>query len=181
MTERHTIQEWLENPDERLELIEGELVPKPLSGMPEGNAKGGISAVLRSSFHSASGGWWFGASVDTQLGEDGFRPDLAGWRRARFTTAIDGRPGVLRPDWICEVMGPLHRGGDLLQRLRLFHQAGVPHFWVLDVRSGVLAVFRHEALGYLNVLTAERGQLVRAEPFDAIEINVGILLGDDPE
>ena len=101
MTERHTIQEWLENPDERLELIDGELVPKPLTGMREGNAKSGISAALRSAFHSASGGWWIGHSVDTQLGENGFRPDLAGWRRERSSTALNGRPVVLRPDWIC--------------------------------------------------------------------------------
>ena len=78
-------------------------------------------------------------------------------------------------------MGWLNRPSDMIRRLRLFHQAGVPHFWVLDVNAGALAVFRHEPLGYLNVLTVERGHLVRAEPFEAIELNVGILLGDDPE
>lgn len=35
--------------------------------------------------------------------------------------------------------------------------------------------------GYLEVLSAERGQTVRAEPFDAIEIAVGALFGDEPE
>jgi hypothetical protein len=33
----------------------------------------------------------------------------------------------------------------------------------------------------LNVLTAQRGHTIRAEPFDAIELSVGALLGDDPE
>ena len=58
-------------------------------------------------------------------------------------------------------------------------QAGVEH-WLLDPTTGMLSVFRHEAEGYLNVLTAERHQLVRASPFDAVELRVAELLGDDP-
>jgi hypothetical protein len=40
-------------------------------------------------------------------------------------------------------------------------------------------VYRHSADGYVTVLVAEAGQIVRAEPFDAIELNVSELLGDD--
>jgi hypothetical protein len=40
-------------------------------------------------------------------------------------------------------------------------------------------VHRWHADGYLEVLAAERVQRVRAEPFDAIELDVGVLLGDD--
>jgi hypothetical protein len=35
--------------------------------------------------------------------------------------------------------------------------------------------------GYLEVLSAERGELVRAEPFQAIELPVAALFGDDVE
>lgn len=45
----------------------------------------------------------------------------------------------------------------------------------------VLTVHRWMEGGYLNVLTAERGERVRAEPFDAIEGSVGVLFGDDPD
>ncbi len=34
--------------------------------------------------------------------------------------------------------------------------------------------------GYVTLLRAERGEVVRAEPFDAIELAVGTLFGDDP-
>jgi hypothetical protein len=40
-------------------------------------------------------------------------------------------------------------------------------------------VYRWHADGYLEVLSAERGQTVRAEPFDAIELVVSGLFGDE--
>jgi hypothetical protein len=57
----------------------------------------------------------------------------------------------------------------------------VPHYWVLDPKLGILTVFRHEPRGYASVLTADRADRVRAEPFDSMELTVGWLLGDDPE
>ncbi len=33
--------------------------------------------------------------------------------------------------------------------------------------------------GYITLLRAERGEIVRAEPFDAIDLHVGALFGDD--
>ena len=39
----------------------------------------------------------------------------------------------------------------------------------------------HDPDGYVEVLIAERGETVRAEPFDAIELRVGVLFGDDDD
>ena len=33
--------------------------------------------------------------------------------------------------------------------------------------------------GYVEVLVAEKAEVVRAEPFQAVEIRVGVLFGDD--
>lgn len=33
--------------------------------------------------------------------------------------------------------------------------------------------------GYLHVIGAEEGERLRAEPFDAVELAVGVLFGDD--
>jgi hypothetical protein len=41
-------------------------------------------------------------------------------------------------------------------------------------------VHRWTEQGYLLALSAERGERVRAEPFDAIEIDLGVLFGDEP-
>lgn len=183
----HTIEEWLAQPSERrLELIDGEFIEKALPDVPHALAQGGLLVTLRPVFHRKPGaagpgvgGWWILPGVDIQLGENGYRPDVAAWRRDG--SLPHGRPVTLRPDWICEVMSDSNRANDTIRKLRRYHEAGVPHYWLIDPDSGTLNVFRHETQGYLSVLVADRGQRVRAEPFDAIEVDVGVLLGDDPE
>jgi hypothetical protein len=55
----------------------------------------------------------------------------------------------------------------------------VSHFWIVDPIEETLDVYRWHTDGYLQVLAAERGDRVRPEPFDAIELCVGVLFGDD--
>ena len=52
-------------------------------------------------------------------------------------------------------------------------------FWILDPMRETLSVYRWTDVAYLEVLTAERGEQVRAEPCDAVESDVGMLFGDD--
>lgn len=192
MTERgrpHTIEEWLAQPPERrLELIDGEFIEKALPDVPHAMSQGGVLAALHPVFHRkpggagpGQGGWWILPEVDVQLGANGYRPDVAGWRRERAPEPPQGRPVTLRPDWICEVLSDTNRHNDTIRKLRRYHEAGVPHYWLLDPETGTLNVFRHEPQGYLSVLVADRPQRARAEPFEAIEVQVGVLLGDDPE
>ena len=88
---------------------------------------------------------------------------------------------TIRPDWLCEIVSESNRAVDTVIKLRRYHQAGVPHYWILDQTDRTLSVYRHTADGYLVALRAEASELVRAEPFDAIELRVGVLLGDDPD
>jgi len=44
-----------------------------------------------------------------------------------------------------------------------------------------LAVYRWHTDGYVEVLFADRDERVHAEPFDAIELRVGVLFGDDDD
>ena len=192
MTERgkhHTIEEWLALPsDKRLEFIDGEFIEKAAADVPHALAQAGALGLIQPAFHrkprgpvADPGSWWIASEVDIQLGENGFRPDIAGWLRARSPEPPGGSPVMLRPDWICEVLSDSLRPNAIVRKLRRYHQAGLPHYWLLDPETSTLNVFRHEPLGYLNVLIADRPQRVRAEPFDSIEIHVGSLLGDDAE
>ncbi|HEY0881665.1 MAG TPA: Uma2 family endonuclease [Archangium sp.] len=191
MTERgkkHTIAEWLALPPERrVELIDGAFIEKAAPDFPHGSAQTGVLLTLGAPFQrgqggggSGFGGWWFATEVDVRLGDNGFRPDIAGWRRERMPERTSERPVTLRPDWICEVTSETNRTNDTIRKLRRYHEAGVPHYWVLDPAEFTLTVFRHEARGYLSVLFADRDQLVRAEPFEALEFEVVLLFGDDP-
>jgi Uma2 family endonuclease len=89
-------------------------------------------------------------------------------------------PVRARPDWVCEVVSPKNASNDTVRKLRLYQQVSLPHYWLADPRDATLTVMRWTEAGYTTVLAAQRGERVRAEPFDAIEIDVGTLFGDDP-
>lgn len=192
MTERgktHTIADWLAQPSERrLELINGELVEKAAPDPPHCASQSALVGNLYPTFYRKpggagpnTGGWWLLTEPDIQVGENVFRPDIGGWRHQRSPSLPVGKPITLRPDWICEVLSESNRTNDTIRKLRRYHEAGLPHYWILSPSEGTLTVFRHQPEGFLTVMTADRHQRVRAEPFEAVELHVGQLLGDLPD
>lgn len=183
-----TVEDWLALPeDARVELIDGEFVEKVAPTFDHGRAQGHTAGLLVGSFDrrpggpNGPGGWWIVTEVDVLLDGRIYRPDLAGWRRERAPASFKERPVALRPDWLCEIVSDSNRTTETVTKLRRYHQAGVPHYWILDQVDGTLTVHRYTSDGYLVALRAVTGERVRAEPFDAIEISVAVLLGDDPE
>lgn len=84
-----------------------------------------------------------------------------------------------RLDWVCEVLSPSNAQTDLVDKLDVYRRAGLPHYWIVDPATETLTVHRLTPEGYLIALRAARGKTVRAEPFEAIELVVGTLFGDD--
>lgn len=180
------MEEWLRQPeDARLELIDGELLEKAAPDAAHASAQSAVVGTLHPRFNrksggGAPGGWWLLTEIDSALGGQGFRPDVAGWRRESVPQLPGTRPVSIRPDWICEIVSESNAARDTVLKLHRYWLAAVPHYWLVDPRSETLTVYRHHADGYLHVLGATREQVVRAEPFDAIELRVGLLFGDDP-
>jgi Uma2 family endonuclease len=183
-----TIADWLAQPEEsRFELIDGEFVEKAAPTIEHGMAQALTAGRIGDAFNrkpggsGGPGGWWIGTEIDIALDGRGFRPDLVGWRRERMPVLPKERPVTVRPDWICEIVSESNRATDTVKKLRRYHQSGVPHYWIVDQLERTLTVHRHGPDGYLIALRAEAGERVRPEPFDAIELQVAVLLGDDPE
>lgn len=183
-----TVADFYRIPDDKRfhELIDGEIVEKAAPSGEHGDAQGGVILAVRGPFQRRSGsggpgGWWILPEVEVLL-ESGeiVRPDVVGWRRERCPDRPAGFPIKLRPDWTCEVISPERAKDDTVKKLRLYHRVAIPHYWLVDNRDETLTVMRWSDAGYVNVLRAERGEVVRAEPFEAIEIAVGTLFGDDP-
>ncbi len=184
----YTVADWLAQPeDARLELIDGELIEKAAPSFEHGCAQGHTSTAIGGPFArrpggpGGPGGWWIGTEIDILLDGRGYRPDIAGWRRERLLAPPKGRPVTVRAEWLCEIVSESNRATDTVKKLRRYHQAGVPHYWILDQVDRTLTVHRHTPEGYLVALRAEAHEHVRAEPFDAIELHVAVLLGDDPD
>lgn len=170
------------------EVLDGDLLPKAMPGGEHGGAQGNLRGWLRP-FQSRPGGadrpggWWFATEVTLDLAtHQVVQPDLAGWRRERASEQPKGYPVRLLPDWVCEIMSDGDaRRRDGIQKRRIYADLGVPHFWLVDTERQRLTVLRLTERGYAEVLEAGRGQRIRAEPFDALELQVGILFGEDEE
>jgi len=170
---------------DRLEIIHGEIVEKasPSAEHSVGSTKIG---VLLDPFHRRPsdrfpGGWWLHTEVHVQYAKhELYCHDAAGWRRDRVATRPTGWPVRIRPDWVCEIASPSHEKRDFVDKLECLHRAAVPHYWILHPEQKMLLVYRWAAEGYVTILTAGAGQTIRPEPFEAIEVRVGELFGDDP-
>lgn len=171
----------------RAEIINGQIVEKAAPSFEHSSAQltlGGWAQFVanRSTGGPPAGGWWFASEVDIQLEpHQVLRPDVVGWRRERVPERPRGRPVTLRPDWICEVLSPSNARVDTTVKLAIYHRCGVPHYWLVDPERETLMVQRWHEAGYLVVLAAARGEVVRPEPFEAAELKVGILFGEDPD
>jgi Uma2 family endonuclease len=167
------------------EFIDGNIVQKSAPTGEHGDAQAGVVGAVRPAFQRKArgdgpGGWWIATEVEVLLNErDVLRPDVLGWRREGCPERPTGTPVLIRPDWICEVVSASSAKDDTVKKLRLYHHAAVPHYWIADPRDATLTVMRFTPDGYVTLLRAERHETVRPEPFQAIELFVGSLFGDD--
>lgn len=167
------------------EIIDGNLVEKEASA-EHGVAQSRIGRVLgpfdRQPGGWQPGGWWFATEALIDFGpKQILRPDIVGWRRERMPQRPTGAVIAVAPDWICEIVSPSNASNDTVKKKRVYHQHRVPHFWLLDPCQETLSVLRWSPAGYVEVLSAMRGEPVRAEPFEVIELQVGVFFGDDDE
>ncbi len=170
-------------PHERFhELLVGEVVERAVPSGEHGDAQAGVVGPIRVRYHGPpggeQGGWWIATEVEVLLPTgDLVRPDVVGWRREGVPERPIGTPVEVRPDWICEVVSPSNANQDTVKKLRVYHAAEVPHYWIADPRDSTLTVMRWTETGYAVVLRAEAGETVRPEPFEGIELAVGTLFG----
>jgi Uma2 family endonuclease len=174
-------------PDARAEILDGEIVEKASPTPEHGVAQLGLGAQLFGPFHRRSGGgspggWWLMTEVEVEYEpHQVYRHDLVGWRRERAPRRPAGSPVPIRPDWVCEVLSPSNARNDLVKKLRALHQHEVPFYWIVDPEHRTLTVLRWTPDGYLAALTAGGSDAVRAEPFDAVDIDLGVVFSEGGE
>ncbi len=124
------------------------------------------------------GGWVILDEPELHLGADPdiVVPDLAGWRRERMPRVPrEAAFLTVAPNWICEVLSPSTQAVDRADKMDIYRREQVNHVWLVDPSGETLEVFRLEATSWLRVAVWRGSQLVRAEPFDAVELELGAL------
>jgi len=162
------------------EIIDDELWASPRPARWHAWVESVLAARLGSAFsvgQGGPGGWWLLVEPELHFGRQVLVPDLAGWRRERAPGLLERDELFfdLAPDWVCEVLSPSTAALDRGRKLALYHQEGVSHAWLVDPRARTLEVYRRGERGWR--LIARRGgeDVVRAEPFDAEPLALGLL------
>lgn len=178
-----TVEDLLAWPDEPVELIDGEIVQRPMSRFEHGLAQGGlIEETLPLKRHSGPGGWWIIPEISVRYNAHHCPShDLAGWRKERLPERPAGVIDIL-PDWVCEILSPGHERKDTLTHFMRLQRAGVPFYWIIAPEDRTLIAYALEAGGYHAVFTAEGSEetsaSARIPPFQEIEIDLGALFGE---
>ena len=121
------------------------------------------------------GGWIILDEPELHLGANVVVPDIGGWRCERLLRLPSTPYFELVPDWICEVLSPSTAHYDRGIKRRIYAEAGVRHLWYLDPEAKLLEVFRLEGGYWLLIGTAQSGESVSLEPFNAISFPLDIL------
>jgi Uma2 family endonuclease len=160
------------------EIINGRVVASPRPASPHSLAASTIGHGLGGPFQlgrGGPGGWWILSEPELHLGESVLVPELAGWRRERMPQVPRVAAFTLAPDWVLEVISPRTAGLDRVEKLPQYAKAGVEFAWLVDPRSQVLEVYKRAGTLWTLIQAFQGHSLVRAEPFDAIELNLGDL------
>ncbi len=158
------------------QILGGVLHVHPRPALPHVTVATGIGEELGPPFRrgrGGPGGWVILHEPELHLGADILVPDLAGWRRERIAAgALQGAFATLAPDWVCEVLSPSTARLDRGEKLEVYRREGVTHVWLVDPSIQTLEILRLDGPTYRLVATFSGEDAVRAEPFDAIELEL---------
>jgi Uma2 family endonuclease len=173
-------------PEVVAEVLDGQLytMPRPRPrharvAMRLGRGLGGFDR--ESNGPGAPGGWVLLIEPELHLGPrpDIMVPDLAGWRRERFPAVeieeTDAAAITVAPDWVCEVLSDRTEAIDRGKKRRIYRREGVRHLWYADPRDKTLELWELQAGRWVELEIFEGAVQVRAVPFDALELDLGLL------
>jgi Uma2 family endonuclease len=182
---RATYEDLLKVPDHLVaEIVDGELYTSPRPAFPRAFAAGALFGDLYPAFHRSRGGpggWWIVFEPELHLGDDVLVPDLGGWRREHLPAAPTGPWTDLSPDWICEAVSPGTARLDRMKKVPAYARENVQFAWIVDANVRSFEAFRLNSGGWAAIAKHLGNEVIRVEPFEAIEIDLTNLWEATPQ
>ena len=160
------------------EIVEGELRTSPRPSGPHARAITAIDRRIGVAFddgRGGPGGWWIAVEPEIHLDRDVMVPDVAGWRRDRVPEYLTGAAWEVSPDWVCEVLSPSTARFDRIVKLPKYAQHRVEWAWLVDPALHTLEGFHLVDERWALTSTHASDDVIRAEPFEAVELMLGEL------
>ena len=85
---------------------------------------------------------------------------------------------TLAPDWVCEVVSPSTERLDRAQKMPAYAREKVGHLWLVNPIARTLEVYRRTDERWLLLGTHEGATRIQADPFEAVELELGPLWGE---
>ena len=169
--------------NERIELINGDLVKRPMARSEHSFVQGSLSDEMlffkRQRDHS---GWWILPEVSVRY-SDNHCPvhDLAGWRKERVPQRPTGVSDIL-PDWVCEITSPGHERKDVFGMLISLQHYQVPYYWVISPEDKSILVYELADGAYrltfsMHCDAADTCQQLLIPPFTEQGLNFAYVFG----
>ena len=160
------------------EILGGDLYASPRPAFSHATVASALAVLLGAPFRfgiNGPGGWLLVAEPELHLGPDVLVPDLAAWRTERISAEPYSAYPTLAPDWVCEVLSPSTEAIDRTKKLKIYARERVGHAWLIDPLPRTLEVLRTAGHGWTSLAKHAGGERVRAEPFDAIELDLSLV------
>lgn len=163
------------------EVLFGVLHTQPRPSLRHANVTSHLGVLLGAPFRfgrGGPGGWVLYDEPELHLGAepDIVVPDLGGWHRTRLAELdADAAWTSIAPNWICEVLSPSTHAVDRTDKMEIYLREGIEHVWLVDPAACTLEVYRNGGDVWHRVAVHRGEAVVRAEPFDAIELPLALL------
>jgi Putative restriction endonuclease len=172
------------------ELIHGLLRVFPRPAPPHARAASRLGGKLMGPFdlgEGGPGGWHILDEPELHFPdpsapgeEEALVPDLAGWRVERMPRLPKTAYIETAPDWVCEILSRRTEATDRAEKMPIYAREGVRHAWLIHPIRRTFELFELTANGHWTLMAVHQGsKRVRAEPFAAIEIDLGQLFPDE--
>ncbi len=182
-TELKTVDDLLQSDDERVELINGEIVKRPMARSEHALIQSSISdEVSLFKRKDGLGGWWIMPEISVRYNEHQCPShDLAGWRKERVPRRPSGIMNMI-PDWVCEITSPGHERKDLFHNFMLLQRSKVSYYWVISPEDKALIAYRlvdgkYHVTFSVECRVEQDFAKARIPPFEEVEIDLSYVFG----
>lgn len=163
------------------EILDGELYTSPPRIAPQLRFASAIMMDIGDAYdrgRGGPGGWWIMGNPEIHLLADVVVGDVAGWRRERMPKI----PASFNipPDWICEVLSPSTSRIDRAKKMPIYARHEVAYAWLVDPVVQTAEVMKLIDGKWRLEATFSGSDMMRAEPFEAIEIDLASIWGPPP-
>jgi Uma2 family endonuclease len=176
---RKTLEDYLALPDDvRAELIDGELYVTPAPTPWHQVVSGAVYRALHAEVSRSGDGVVFVAPVDVLLPSgDLVEPDVL-WIPRSLRAIVGGTRVEGVPALVVEVVSPSGPERDRWVKRDLYARNGVPEYWIVDLESRSVEVFRLAAATYAPAGHFTAGTVVASPSLPVLRAPVDDLFRD---